>query len=58
MLLDVEDILPILRCPLSGSPLVRVENQLYSSHDSVKSVYNIVQGYPVLVDFVERVLSP
>lgn len=58
MLLNIEDIFPMLRCPLSGSPLVRVENKLHSSDNSVKLIYDVIQGYPVLVNFVESVLSP
>jgi SAM-dependent methyltransferase len=56
MLLDLDDILGILQCPGSGRKLRRVGDKLIAENDAAVT-YDIVDGYPVLIDFDDSVLE-
>ena len=56
MLLPLNEIEGLLRCPRSGTPLVR-DGEAYASVDGGHR-YALRDGFPVLVDFDASVLSP
>ena len=55
MLLDKKDILELLRCPKSGRKLKAINNKLISESDEGIIEYDIVNDYPVLVNFEKSV---
>lgn len=47
-----EDLLNVLRCPVTGSPLVQVGNELHSTAPGAEGValhYAIDEGIPLLL---------
>lgn len=58
MLVGVEDCLPILRCPRTGSELRLLDaGTLASCGGEAAHHYRILNGKPVLIDFSQSVLS-
>ena len=55
MLLDKKDILELLRCPKSVRKLKAINNKLISESDEGIIEYDIVNDYPVLVNFEKSV---
>ena len=56
MLIDNTDVLELLQCPKSGRKLRAINNKLIvEDHEDVIE-YEIVKGYPVLIDFDNSVL--
>lgn len=56
MLIDNKDVLELLRCPKSGRRLRAINNKLVVEDNEDVIEYNLVEGYPVLVDFEQSVL--
>ncbi len=57
MLLDKKDVLGILRCPRSGSALTAGNNGLIADSNGERIDYEIIEDYPVLIDFNKSVLK-
>ena len=57
VLLDQKRVFEILCCPKTGNRLKKVDNRLISESGEVQTEYDIVNGYPVLIDFEMRVLK-
>ncbi|MEM9804837.1 MAG: class I SAM-dependent methyltransferase [Cyanobacteria bacterium P01_D01_bin.56] len=57
MLLNEKDVFDMLICPKSGLQLVRVGEKFISKNPSGDIFYETLNGYPILIDFNESVLS-
>ena len=57
MLLDRNDVLGMLQCPKTGSPLVVDGNRLIANDSKQITEYELIDGYPVVVDFDNSVLQ-
>lgn len=57
MLLTRKEVLEMLRCPKSGTALEAKENGLIAGTNSGDFEYEIIDGYPVLIDFERSVLK-
>jgi len=57
MLLEKKVVLEILRCPKSGSTLKPINNKLIAKSNEEKIEYEIIEDYPVLIDFKKSVLK-
>ena len=57
MLLDKEDVLELLRCPRSGSRLQKIGNELVADSGTAPARYDIIDDFPVLVDFNNSLLQ-
>ena len=57
MLLDKKEVLEILRCPKSGTALRAINNKLIAESSEEKIEYEIIDDYPVLIDFENSVLK-
>ncbi|WP_198016717.1 class I SAM-dependent methyltransferase [Rubidibacter lacunae] len=57
MLVEKEDIFPLLRCPRSGVFLRAIDRKLIAELDTQCIEYKIIDGYPVLIDFDKSVLT-
>lgn len=55
MLADIQECIPALRCPRTGTALVQVSSDTLSC--SAGHEYRIVNGKPVLIDFSDSVIS-
>lgn len=56
MLIDKKDVLELLRCPKSGRRLRAIKNKLIAEANEEIIEYEIVEDYPVLIDFEKSVL--
>ena len=56
MLIDNENVLKLLQCPKSGGKLKAINNKLIGEDHEEVIEYDIVKGYPVLIDFENSVL--
>lgn len=57
MLLEKKDVLKILRCPKSGSTLKVMNNKLIGELNEERIEYEIIEDYPILIDFEKSVLK-
>ena len=57
MLLEKEDVLKMLRCPKSGSKLKVVNSKLIGELNEERVAYEIIEDYPILIDFEKSVLK-
>lgn len=57
MLLNREDIFELFRCPKTGASLKKISAKKFVSDNEEKIEYEIIDGYPILVDFVHSILS-
>lgn len=57
MLLEKKDVLKMLRCPKSGSTLKMINNKLIGEYDGKKVDYEIIEDYPILIDFEKSVIK-
>ena len=55
MLLTLDDILPILRCPKTGKKLKYTDDTLLQEEKGF--TYSVIDNYPVLVDFKNSVID-
>lgn len=58
MLVEREEVWrQLLRCPKTGCRLTRIGNRLIADSDQSPNEYEIIGGYPVLIDFDRSVVS-
>ena len=57
MLLNKKDVINALRCPRSGNSLKPLNNKLFTKCSEKNIEYEIVDGYPILIDFEQSVLK-
>lgn len=57
MLLAEKELLDLLRCPKSGAELIKVGNKLRTIGNGRECEYDIINGYPILIDFECSILS-
>ncbi len=57
MLLNREDIFELLRCPKTGASLKKISAKKLVSDNKEKIEYEIINRYPILVDFEHSILS-
>lgn len=57
MLLTQNEVFRLLRCPISGSKLKQKNTNSLVADNNKEFEYEIIKGYPILVDFEHSVLS-
>ncbi|MBL4607343.1 MAG: class I SAM-dependent methyltransferase [Pseudomonadales bacterium] len=57
MLLSKNIVNELIRCPVTGKPLTLKENSLVSDTNNEKIEYDIVDGYPILINFENSILD-
>lgn len=57
MLIEKKEVVKMLRCPKSGVMLREGNNVLVAEFDGEKVEYELIDGYPVLIDFKKSVLK-
>ena len=57
MLLNHSDTLAMLRCPVKNTSLIAEDDKLVSSGSGSSLNYDVVNGYPIVVDFTQSILK-
>ncbi len=58
MLISKEKVIKILRCPQTGNKLTELPPDFLQSTDTIESFkYSIIDGYPIVIDFDNSILS-
>jgi SAM-dependent methyltransferase len=57
MLLNQEEVFKILRCPKSGHEIELFGDKILTTDNNIKIEYELVDNYPVLIDYDESILK-
>jgi ubiquinone/menaquinone biosynthesis C-methylase UbiE len=58
MLVSKDEVIKILRCPKTGSNLIKISSTYLQSSTPLNNYnYNVINGYPIVIDFENSVLQ-